>query len=149
VTSERRLKDLLVPWLNKNGYDVISMSTDRGPQKIRTKRGAPPKRPDDPDILAKRRGDYPYYYYIEAKGGDPTRQALYSVIGEINHLKVPTTPAHYAIAVPKSFYNVICKCYKYEIWKKNGFYILLVTNDGEVTELNPSKQNYERICSMA
>jgi hypothetical protein len=137
-----------MPWLNKKGYDVVYISTDRGPQKIPTKRGAPRKAPNYPDILAKRRAQN-FEYYIEAKGDPPSSQALSSVIGEVTRLMVTKAPARYAIAVPESFCGVICKYLKYETWKKQGIYILLVGKDGEVTELNPSKQNYERICSMA
>lgn len=148
MLNERRLKQHLITWLNSQGYDIMGLPADKGPATLPPRRGAPMKTPNPPDIYARRR-EQNFYYYIEAKGDPPSSQALSNVIGELTRHMVAKTPARYAIAVPTSFCGVMSKYLKYQSWKKQKIYILLVGAEGKVTQLNPSKQNYERICNMA
>ncbi|MCJ7425047.1 hypothetical protein MUP01_12400 [Candidatus Bathyarchaeota archaeon] len=148
MLPEPRLKQYVIIWLNKEGYDVIGLPADTGPASLPSRRGAPLKSPNPPDIYAKRRGQN-FYYYIEAKGDPPGTQALSSVLGEITRHMVATTPTRYAIAVPMSFCRIIGSYFRYEAWKRLGVYILLVDENAEVSELNPSKRNHEWICSLA
>jgi len=145
--TESRVRQFLCLWLNREGYNLLDLARDWGhPPRTKGRRGAPTVTPVLPDIYAKRRGQS-YYYYIEAKGDPPTTTAFYNAIGEIQARMGATTPARYGIGLPMSFCKTICQCFTYEAWRNSGVYILLVDGRGTVAELQPTRANYNHICS--
>jgi hypothetical protein len=143
--DEARVRQFLIIWLNNNNYDIKHLPPDWGKGPWRTGRGARHIAPQPPDIYAKRRSDYPYFYYIEAKGDPPSTTKLQTAMGQIRACMGSTAPASYGMAFPMDFCRIIRDHLSYEAWDGLGANILLVDDNGEVFELNRSKNNYEWI----
>jgi len=98
--DEEAVKRHVQKWLKDQGYEIVTISSKRGPPQTRAKPGRKALAPTPPDIVARRGTDY---YYVEAKGDPPSATALYTALGQLVSKMAARTPTKYAIALSPGY----------------------------------------------
>ena len=98
------MKERARVWLENQGYEIVTISQERGSPTKKSARGRRPLAATEPDIKA-RKGTK--YYFVEAKGDPSSSTLLYTGIGQLVSKMAATTPTKYAIALSPSYKHLL------------------------------------------